>query len=328
MAIQQPGGPIIEVNGLHKRYGKVVAVRGLDLVVPRGTAFGFLGPNGAGKTTTMKILMGLIRPTSGEAFMFGRDAFHAGPAVRSRIGYLPQDPSFHPDRTVREILKFAGRLYPGSWNPLAFRRTVDALIEQAGLTGKARRRIKALSGGERQRLGIAQALIGKPDLLILDEPSAGLDPRGRREVIDLIDSVRDHTTVFYSTHILDDVQRVSDAVAVIGRGRTLAQGAIGDILGAPTGTYTAMLRGDPSDLGGRLRAEPWIESVETVRRGELEEWTIRLGDEAEAVLVAAGEDVGQFGAVGEQEVGGGGNGASWPGSFGRCGGDLPAGRHA
>jgi len=282
METRQTGGPIIEIDGLRKRYGKVEAVRGLDLVVPRGTVFGFLGPNGAGKTTTMKILMGLVRPTSGDAFMFGRDAFHAGPAVRSRIGYLPQDPSFHPDRTVREILKFAGRLYPGARNPLAFRRTVDALIEQAGLAGKSRRRVKALSGGERQRLGIAQALIGKPDLLILDEPSAGLDPRGRREVIDLIDRVREHTTVFYSTHILDDVQRVSDAVAIIGRGRTLAQGTIGDILGSPTGTYTAILRGDPGGLDERLRAEPWIQELTTVRRGEVEDWTIRLSNDAAA----------------------------------------------
>jgi len=282
MATRQPSGPIIEIDGLRKRYGKVEALRGLDLMVPRGSVFGFLGPNGAGKTTTMKILMGLIRPSGGEAFMFGRDAFHSGPAARSRIGYLPQDPAFHPDRTVREILKFSGRFYPGSWNLLAFRRRVDALIEQAGLTGKARRRVKALSGGERQRLGIAQALIGDPDLLILDEPSAGLDPRGRREVIDLIDRVREHTTVFYSTHILDDVQRVSDAVAVVGHGRTLAQGTIEEILGTPTGTYTALLRGEPEGLGERLRAESWIESVDTARRGEIEEWTIRLGDEAAA----------------------------------------------
>ncbi len=277
------GGPIIEVNGLYKRYGKVEALRGMDLTVPRGTVFGFLGPNGAGKSTTMKILMGLVNPTRGEAFLFGRDARHAGPAARSRIGYLPQDPEFHTDRTVREILKFAGRLYSGGMNPLTLRRRVDALIEQVGLAGKARRRVRALSGGERQRLGIAQALIGKPDLLILDEPSAGLDPRGRREVIDLIDQVRQHTTVFYSTHILDDVQRVSDAVAVVGGGRMLAQGSIAEILGSPTGTYTAMLRGKPAAaLRKRVGAEPWVASVETVRRGELEEWTVRLSDDSAA----------------------------------------------
>ncbi len=272
------GGPIIEVNGLYKRYGKVKALRGMDLIVPRGTVFGFLGPNGAGKTTAMKILMGLVSPTRGEAFLFGRDAFHAGPAVRSRIGYLPQDPEFHPDRTVREILKFAGRLYSGGWNPLVLRKRVDALIEQVGLAGKGRRRVRALSGGERQRLGIAQALIGEPELLILDEPSAGLDPRGRREVIDLIDDVRQHTTVFYSTHILDDVQRVSDAVAVVGGGRMLAQGSIGEILGTPVGTYTAMLRGKPDGLRERMVVEPWVASIDTAKRGELEEWTVRLAD--------------------------------------------------
>jgi ABC-2 type transport system ATP-binding protein len=272
-------GPIIEVNGLRKSYGKVEALRGMDLLVPRGTVFGFLGPNGAGKSTTMKILMGLIRPTSGEAFLFGRDALHTGPALRSRIGYLPQDPEFHADRTVREILKFAGRLYSGGMNPLTLRKRVNTLVEQVGLAEKARRRVRALSGGEKQRLGIAQALIGNPDLLILDEPSAGLDPRGRREVIDLIDDVRQHTTVFYSTHILDDVQRVSDAVAVVGGGRMLAQGSIGEILGTPTGTYTAILRGESDGLRGRIGSEPWVTSVETSRRGELEEWTVRLADE-------------------------------------------------
>lgn len=275
-------GPIIEVNGLYKRYGKVEALRGVDLIVPRGTVFGFLGPNGAGKTTTMKILMGLVSPTRGEAFLFGRDAIHAGPAVRSRIGYLPQDPEFHPDRTVREILKFAGRLYSGGMNPRTLRRRVDALIEQVGLAGKSRRRVRALSGGERQRLGVAQALIGEPDLLILDEPSAGLDPRGRREVIDLIDEVRQHTTVFYSTHILDDVQRVSDAVAVVGGGRMLSQGSIAEILGTPTATYTVLLRGEPNGLRRRVSNEPWVTSVEMARRGELEEWTVRLADESAA----------------------------------------------
>jgi ABC-2 type transport system ATP-binding protein len=275
-------GPIIEVRALRKRYRRVEALRGLDLTVPRGTVFGFLGPNGAGKTTTMKILMGLIRPTAGEAFLFGRDAGHSGPAVRSRVGYLPQDPAFHPERTVREVLKFVGRLYPGGRNPLALRRRVDALIERVGLTGKARRRVRALSGGERQRLGIAQALIGEPELLILDEPSAGLDPRGRREVIDLIDEVRADTTVFYSTHILDDVQRVSDAVAIIGSGRTLAQGPIGEILAAPTDTYTALLHGETGGLVERMRAEPWVSSVEAAPRGEAEEWTIRLADGAAA----------------------------------------------
>jgi ABC-2 type transport system ATP-binding protein len=224
----------------------------------------------------MKILMGLVRPTAGEAFLFGRDARHSGPAVRSRIGYLPQDPAFHADRTVREILKFAGRLHPGRASPIALRRRVDALIDRVGLTGKARRRVRALSGGERQRLGIAQALIGDPDLLILDEPSAGLDPRGRREVIDLIDAIRHDTTIFFSTHILDDVQRVSDAVAVIGAGRTLMQGPIGDILGTPTGIYTAILRGESDGLPERVRAAPEVAAVDVDRRGEIAEWTIRL----------------------------------------------------
>jgi ABC-2 type transport system ATP-binding protein len=275
------------VVGLQKRYRKVHALAGLDLKVPQGSVFGFLGPNGAGKTTTMKILMGLIRPTGGEAFVFGRDIRHSGPAIRSRIGYLPQDPVFHADRSVREILAFTGRLYGRTAGFRSLRRRVDALVERVGLADKARRRVRVLSGGERQRLGIAQALIGEPELLILDEPSAGLDPAGRREVIDLIDGVRGETTVFYSTHILDDVERVSDAVAVVSRGRTLATGPLDDILAAPAASYLVRLRGDPDGLRGRLLAEPWVKGVAAMEREGLHEWTVDVFDGGADRLLAA-----------------------------------------
>ena len=271
-----PSGPILEVAGLEKRYRKVRALRGLDLEVPRGTVFGFLGPNGAGKTTTMKILMGLIRPTRGEAFVFGRDIRHAGSAIRSRIGYLPQDPAFHPERTVREILFFAGRLYRANRGFRVLRRRVDELTERVGLAGKARRRVRALSGGERQRLGIAQALVGNPELLILDEPSAGLDPRGRREVIDLIDDLRGDTTVFYSTHILDDVERVSDAVAIVSAGRKLAQGQLDEILSVPESVYVVRLRGEPDGLLEDLAALSWVHRVDEEVRDNLHEWSVEL----------------------------------------------------
>ena len=292
-------GPVLEVVGLEKRYRRVRALQGLDLEVPRGSVFGFLGPNGAGKTTTMKILMGLIRPTRGEAFMFGRDIRHSGPAIRSRIGYLPQDPAFHADRSVREILMFAGRLYGGDRGFRVLRRRVDALIERVGLTDKARRRVRVLSGGERQRLGIAQALVGRPELLILDEPSAGLDPAGRREVIDLIDSVRGDTTVFYSTHILDDVERVSDAVAIVAGGRKLATGPLEDILAAPTASYLVRLRGEPNGLRERLMALPWVKAVTAIEREGLHEWTVDVGDGGAGRLLAAvtsqpGFDVVEF----------------------------------
>jgi ABC-2 type transport system ATP-binding protein len=279
-------GPIIEIAGLEKRYRKVHALRGLDLEVPRGSVFGFLGPNGAGKTTTMKILMGLIRPTRGEAFVFGRDVRHSGPPIRSRIGYLPQDPAFHPDRTVREILMFAGRLYRTNHGFRVPARRVDELVERVGLGRKSRRRVRALSGGERQRLGIAQALVGDPELLILDEPSAGLDPRGRREVIDLIDDLRGATTVFYSTHILDDVERVSDAVAVVAGGRRLALGPLSEILSVPESVYVLRLRGTPDGLLEGLSALPWVRRVDAAERNGLHEWSVELREAAPDRLLA------------------------------------------
>jgi ABC-2 type transport system ATP-binding protein len=271
-------GPVLEIGGLEKRYRKVHALRGLDLEVPRGSVFGFLGPNGAGKTTTMKILMGLIRPTGGEAFVFGRDIRHSGPSIRSRIGYLPQDPAFHADRTVREILMFAGRLYRTNRGFRVLGRKVDDLIERVGLDGKARRRVRALSGGERQRLGIAQALVGDPELLILDEPSAGLDPKGRREVVDLIDDLRGDTTVFYSTHILDDVERVSDAVAIVAGGRRLALGPLDEILSVPTSVYVIRFRGEPDGLLERVSRQDWALGVAAVESDGLHEWSVELAD--------------------------------------------------
>ena len=222
--------PAIEIRQLKKRYRKVEALRGLDLAVEAGSVCGFLGPNGAGKTTTMKILMGLIRPTSGWAAVDGIDVRDRGLLARSHIGYLPQDPIFPSHQTVRGVVTSVARVYPGHPHGSALRRRVDELIDRVGMTDKAKRRVAGLSGGERQRVGVAQALIGDPELVILDEPSAGLDPTGRRDMLDLIDEIRAEATVFYSTHILDDVERVSDTVVMISRGAVVAQGDLGEIL--------------------------------------------------------------------------------------------------
>jgi len=270
--------PAIEIRQLKKRYRKVEALRGLDLTVEAGSVCGFLGPNGAGKTTTMKILMGLIRPTSGWAAVHGIDIRGSGLLARSRIGYLPQDPVFPSYQTVRGVVATAGCLYPGHHHGSALRRRVDELIDRVGMADKAKRRVAGLSGGERQRLGVAQALIGRPNLLILDEPSAGLDPTGRRDMLTLIDEIRAETTVFYSTHILDDVERVSDTVVMISRGAVVAQGDLGEILTTSDTDYAVRLRGDTTALHGRLIAQPWVESIDTRRHGEIEDWVVRLSD--------------------------------------------------
>ncbi len=272
----------IEARGLSKQYRGVRALDGLDLDVPTGAVCGFLGPNGAGKTTTMKIIMGLVRPTAGHVFVLGHEVQRAGPSARARIGYLPQDPVFPAHHTIRGLVSYSARFYPGCPRGRALRRRVDGLIERVGLDDKARRHVAALSGGERQRLGVAQALIADPDLVILDEPSAGLDPAGRRAMLELIASLSGDTTVFYSTHILDDVERVSDSVVMINRGAVVAQGPLTSILEATGQDYVVGLRGANDGLRATIEAQPWVETVTVRARGALEEWRIRVSDRSAA----------------------------------------------
>lgn len=284
----------IEARNLSKRYRKVQALDGLSLDVATGSICGFLGPNGAGKSTTMKILLGLIRPTNGHAFVLGHEVGRAGLAARARIGYLPQDPVFPAHLTVRGLVTYAARLYPGHPRGRALRRRVDEMLEQVGLADKARRRLAGLSGGERQRVGVAQALIADPDLVILDEPSAGLDPVGRRAMIDLIAGIGEETTVFYSTHILDDVERVSDSVVMLNHGKVIAQGPLASILEVTGQDYLIGLRGDTTVLRTRLMAQPWVSAVVARDRGSVEQWQVQVSDPAIAArhlvpLLAAGD---------------------------------------
>ncbi len=274
--------PAIEIRQLHKRYRKVEALRGLDLEVPEGSICGFLGPNGAGKTTTMKILMGLIQPSGGYAAVLGHDVRTRGLVARSRIGYLPQDPVFPLNQTVRGVVSYVAHLYPGHPRGRALRKRVDDLLDRVGMADKARRRVRGLSGGERQRLGVAQALIADPDLVMMDEPSAGLDPVGRRDMLDLIAEIGGDATVFYSTHILDDVERVSDTVVMINAGRVVAQGPLDSILQGSDSDYTVRLRGETNDILARLTAEPWVKAVEASHLGETEQWRVSVSDEAAA----------------------------------------------
>lgn len=290
----------IETRGLRKTYRDVVALDGLDLDVPAGSVFGFLGPNGAGKSTTIKLMLGLIRPSDGSATVLGHDARSDGVAARSGIGYLPQQPRFHPYRTVRGVMSYVAHLHPRAPRGRVLRQRIDELLDEAGLAGKARRRAGVLSGGERQRLGIAQALIADPELLILDEPAAGLDPQGRHDVLDLLERLRGRTTVFFSTHLLDDVQRVSDTVGVLAGGRAVAQGPLGEVLEAPAAAFTVRLRGDTGDLRRRLERQPWVVAFDARARGDLELWEVQLAEEGagaallDAVLAGGGVDVIEF----------------------------------
>ena len=259
---------VVYTEGLTKSYDGADAVRALDLVVPRHSIFGFLGPNGAGKTTTMKMLLGLIRPTGGSGTIFGLDIVSDSPDIRARIGYLPQDPRFYEHMTARETLRFAaGFFFSGPKAGIEAR--VAEMLRLVGLADKADRPITSFSGGERQRLGIAQAEIHEPELLILDEPAAALDPLGRRDVLAILESFRETSTVFYSTHILDDVQRVSDAVCILNNGEIVAQGSIAEVLAGGSGTaYSVEVQGDHERARSALLSQPWVDEVVVAESGD------------------------------------------------------------
>jgi ABC-2 type transport system ATP-binding protein len=278
---------VIRTRGLGKAYGDVQALRGVDLSVPCHSIFGFLGPNGAGKTTLMKTLLGLARPTSGSGAIFGMDIVKQSVDIRERTGYLPQQPRFVDYMTARENLLFAAKFFfQGPQSTIAKR--CDEMLELVGLAEKANRPIKGFSGGEKQRLGIALAQVNYPDLLILDEPASALDPLGRQSVLEIMNRLRKYTTIFYSTHILDDVQRVSDTVAILNRGQVVASGPIDQILNGQDGVvYNFTVKGDPTGVGDRLAALPWVKQANVNRRNDSAIWQVSVEDEkvAETALL-------------------------------------------
>ena len=260
------GAPAIELRGVTKRFGDTLALDHVDLVVLPGVVFGFLGRNGAGKTTTLRILSGLARPTAGTAHVLGHDVARASDAVRARIGFLPDVPGFYPWMTAREYLGFAGRLF--GLDPATLDVRADALLEMAGLASVTTR-VGGFSRGMKQRLGIAQALINAPSLLMLDEPTSALDPIGRREVLEMVASLRGRTTVFFSTHILADVERVCDAVAILERGRVVASAGIAELTArASANRLVVEVDGDgaATAVAGSLAGRVWLRSVETTDR--------------------------------------------------------------
>jgi ABC-2 type transport system ATP-binding protein len=219
----------ITTTGLTKRYGGgVVALDHLDLTVPSGSIFGFLGPNGAGKTTTLRLLTGLATATDGRGTVAGVPIGGSGGALACNIGYLDQDPRFYGWMRGRELLTMVGELH--GLHGAELRQRVGEVLEIVGLTDAAHRRIGGYSGGMRQRLGIGQALINQPRVLFLDEPVSSLDPEGRRDVLEIISRLRGTATVFMSTHILNDVERVCDRVAILNLGHLVVEGPIDELL--------------------------------------------------------------------------------------------------
>ena len=257
----------IVVEGLVKTYGSVHALDGLNLQVEAGSVFGFMGPNGAGKTTTMRILTGLAKPSSGQAWVAGVNLSEDGRSLSKHIGYLPEEPAFYPWMTPRELLDYLGRLY-GLQAKIRTIRTRE-LLEMVKLGDSGKRRIGGFSKGMRQRLGIAAALVNQPDVLLLDEPASALDPAGRKEVLDLIESLRGQCTVLMSTHILADVERVCDVVGIVAHGKLIVQSTRQSLLdkyALPVfeieADETELLRG----WVDTIRRQPWFASAEVTKK--------------------------------------------------------------
>lgn len=251
----------IRCDGLTKLYGSVRALDGVDLTMPAGSIFGFLGPNGCGKTTTIKILLGLALPTSGHCSINGVPVEQYRAKSRGEVGYLAQDPSYPRWMTGREVLEFVGRLYRGVARPADERaREVLRLVD---LEGAADRACGGYSAGMRQRLGIAQALMGDPSLVVLDEPSSSLDPIGRRDVLEILRMLRERDiSVFYSTHILDDVERVADHIAIMKAGRVVREGSMRELMSANEGRYRLTVEAPADGIAAVLESLPFVSGVE------------------------------------------------------------------
>ena len=252
----------IRCEHLTKRFGGFTAVDDLSLTIEQGASFGFLGPNGAGKTTTLRLFTGLTSATTGRMWVGGEDVSGQSMDLRSQVGYLPESPAFYGWMTGREFLHFTADLY-GMSRSQARNRAAE-LLEEVDLLEAGDRRIRGYSRGMQQRLGLAQALVHNPKVLFLDEPASALDPIGRRDMLESINSLRGRTTVFISSHILADVERICDRVAIINRGKLVTSGSIDDLRQRQgRALFLVQVEQDPAGLLTRLSTLPWVASVES-----------------------------------------------------------------
>lgn len=254
----------VRIEELRKKFGSFQALDGLNLNVEPGTVFGFLGPNGAGKTTTIRILTGLAHASSGHAWILGKDVLAGRREITRLIGYLPEEPAFYPWMTPREYLDYVGRVFHLSVSERS--KEANELLTLVGLEEDAKRRIGGFSRGMRQRLAMAQALMNHPQVLFLDEPASALDPEGRKEVLDFIEGLRGKCTVFMSTHILADVERVCDSIGIINHGKLVIAGSREALL-ANYAIPAFEIEVDVQSTAGlvlwsdTLRKERWVKSI-------------------------------------------------------------------
>ncbi len=293
----------IKTEGLCKEYRlgflrrRTRVLHALDLTVEMGETFGYLGPNGAGKTTTLKLLMGLVHPSAGRAWLLGREI--GDPDVRAAVGFLPESPSFYDYLTGEEFLAYGARL-AGIPRRRA-REQIAALLDQVGLTGAGRLQLRKYSKGMLQRIGLAQALLGDPRLVILDEPMSGLDPIGRKEVRDIILRLRaEGRTVFFSSHIIPDVEMISDRVGILLGGRLARVGRLDELLGTEVESVEVIAVGLPAptveELGAFALVPPLVQGGRVL---------FRLGGDADVdkLLRRALEAGGRIASVTPQKRG-------------------------
>jgi ABC-2 type transport system ATP-binding protein len=299
----QPLMPVGEMaivcQGLTRHYGEVIAVEDLDLVVPSGSIFGFLGRNGAGKTTTIRMLTGLTHPTRGQAWVAGVLTTDANSAARRTFGYLPQAPAFYGWMTPLDYLGYCARIF--AMSAAETRQRIDEMLNLVGLFDARRRRIAGFSGGMIQRMGIAQAMLHQPPVLLLDEPTSALDPAGRYEVLDLVARLRGTVTVFLSSHILADIERVCDHVAIIRSGRLVLVAEQDELMNRYTAhkAFFEFIAPEPEQIAGllaHLQSLPWVASVQV----EQDSLQVAVHDMAQArqlllpLVLESGLVIGKF----------------------------------
>ncbi len=245
---------MLTLRNLRKQFGQITAVDDLSLEVPRGTVFGFLGPNGAGKTTTLSMAVGLLAPDSGSVELAGLGS-PLNPSVRAKIGLAPQANALYDELTATENLTFFGRLYGLSASDI--RSRAKKVLDLVGLTDRRDDRIKTYSGGMKRRINLAAALMHEPELVLLDEPTAGVDPQSRNAILDIVRALRDQgRTIVYTTHYMEEAQRLCDQVAVIDHGKLLALGTVDELITKHGGTSLITI--------GRTTGEERIPSTDPV----------------------------------------------------------------
>jgi len=279
-------GPAILVEGLTKSFGDVQALRGIDMVVPRGTVLGVLGPNGAGKTTAVRILTTLLRPDGGRALVEGHDVVHEAGAVRQSIGLAGQSAAIQVELTGRENLEIIGRLY--HLKRAEARRRAGELLEQFGLADAADRSARTYSGGMQRRLDLAASLVGQPQVLFLDEPTTGLDPRARLGLWEVIRSlVSGGMTLLLTTQYLEEADELADEIVIIDQGQIIAAGTAEELKGQVGGDVVEFTVPDPSRTGAALSAIAGIAETEPYANRETGVISVGVGQQGSDVLVDA-----------------------------------------